>query len=330
MTNTAGSSPRPGSARPGAFTRLAADRGATIALAALALIVLACALAPLYADRVSRTDPFRSNPNDTLLLGGRIIEVVQENTAGLGLGTTPLGPTWRGAYLLGADAQGRDVAARVLYGGRNSLLIAASATALCLALAAVAGLAAGFAGGATDTVLAWLLDLLWAFPITLLAISLSLVLLSQGVRLGPVLIESDSLALPILILGVIYVPYVARPLRAQVRALRGTEFVLAAMSLGAGPWRVLGRHVLPHVVPTLVGFVPVIMALALLSEAALSVLSVGVQAPAASWGTLIADGQALLYSRPLVAIAPGLAVVATVLALNVLADGLRDAMDPRG
>ena len=329
MTSTAGSSPRPGSARPGAVARLAADRGAVCALAALLLIVLACALAPLYAARISNTDPFRSNPNGTLLLDGRSVEVVQENTAGLGLGTTPLGPTWRGTYLLGADAQGRDVAARVLYGGRNSLLIAACATALCLTLAAVAGIAAGFAGGVADTVLAWLLDLLWAFPVTLLAISLSLVLLSHGVRLGPVLIESDSLALPILILGIVYVPYAARPLRAQVRALRGTEFVLAAVSLGAGPWRVLGRHVLPHVIPTLVGFVPVIMALALLSEAALSVLSVGVQAPAASWGTLIADGQALLYSRPLVAVMPGLAVVATVLALNVLADGLRDVLDPR-
>ena len=327
MTSIAGSSPKPGSARASAARRLAADRGALAAALALALIALACALAPVYAARVSGTDPFRSNPLGT---DGQGAPVLADNTAGLGLGTTPLGPTWRGDYLLGADAQGRDLAARVLHGGRTSLLIATGATALCLVLAAVAGVAAGFAGGAADAAASWLLDLLWAFPVTLLAISLSLVLVSQGVRLGPVTLEADSLALPALILGVVYVPYVARPVRAQVRLLARSEFVQAARSAGAGPGWVLSRHVLPHAAPTLIGFVPVVMALALLTEAALSAMSVGVQAPAASWGTLIADGQALLYTRPLVAIAPGLAVVATVLALNVLADGVRDALDPRG
>ena len=327
MTSIAGSSPGPGSARPGAARRLAADRGAMAALAALVLIALACALAPLYAARVSGTDPFRSNP---LGADARGAPVLADNAEGLGLGTTPLGPTWRGDYLLGADAQGRDLAARVLHGGRNSLLIAAGATALCLALAAAAGIAAGFAGGATDAAASWLLDLLWAFPVTLLAISLSLVLVSQGIRLGPVALDADSLALPALILGVVYVPYVARPVRAQVRSLAGSEFVQAAVAAGAGPGWVLRRHVLPHAAPTLIGFVPVVMALALLTEAALSAMSIGVQAPAASWGTLIADGQALLYTRPLAAVAPGLAVVVTVLALNVLADGVRDALDPRG
>ena len=327
MTSTVGSSPEPGSARTGVLRRLSADRGALAAALALVLIALACALAPVYAARVSGTDPFRSNPLGTDRRGA---PVLADNTAGLGLGTTPLGPTGRGDYLLGADAQGRDLAARVLHGGRTSLLIASSATALCLALAAVAGVAAGFAGGAADAAASWLLDLLWAFPVTLLAISLSLVLVSQGIRLGPVTLESDSLALPALILGVVYVPYVARPVRAQVRLLARSEFVQAAASAGAGPGWVLFRHILPHAAPTLIGFVPVVMALVLLTEAALSAASVGVQAPAASWGTLIADGQALLYTRPLVAIAPGLAVVATVLALNVLADGVRDALDPRG
>ena len=326
MTSIAGSSPRLGSARPDAIRRLLADRGAVAAAAALALIVLACALAPFYAAEISGTNPFRSNPLGTDARGA---PVLADNTAGLGLGTTPLGPTWRGDYLLGADAQGRDLAARVLHGGRNSLLIAAGATALCLALAAAAGIAAGFAGGATDAAASWLLDLLWAFPVTLLAIPLSLVLVSQGIRLGPVALDADSLALPALILGVVYVPYVARPVRAQVRSLAGSEFVQAAVAAGAGPGWVLRRHVLPHAAPTLIGFVPVVMALALLTEAALSAMSIGVQAPAASWGTLIADGQALLYTRPLAAVAPGLAVVVTVLALNVLADGVRDALDPR-
>jgi len=283
-------------------------------LLTLILIIAACAAAPLYATHVAGTDPFRSNPSGSV--AGQ--PVLAENTAGLGLGVTPIGPGWRGAYLLGADAEGRDVAARLLYGGRNSLLIAGSATLLCLALALLTGVLAGFLGSLTDTILAGLLDLLWAFPVYLLAISLSIVLISQGLQLGPVTVEADSLALPIVILALVFVPYVARPIRAEVIALRGRDFVEAARATGGTRWHILRRHILPHVGPAALGFAPVVAAMTLLTEAALSVLGIGVQPPAASWGTLIGDGQTLIYSRPVVAIAPGLAVVATVLALNVL------------
>ena len=291
--------------------------GAAAALA-LAAIVLLCVLAPVYARLVSRTDPFRSNPSG--YVAG--MPVLAENRAGLGLGVTPIGPGWRGPYLLGADALGRDVAARLLYGGRNSLLIAGSATLLCLALGLAAGVLAGFRGGAVDATLSAALDLLWAFPVYLLAISLSIVLITEGLRLGPLVIEADSLALPVLILGLVYVPYVARPLRAQVIALRGQEFVEAAVAVGGSRLHILRRHILPLLWPALLGLAPVIAAMTLLTEAALSVLGIGVQPPAASWGTLIGDGQTLIYSRPLVAIAPGLAVVATVLALNVLGESV--------
>ncbi len=294
-------------------------------IAVLAFIVLVCLLAPVYASRVSGTDPFRSNVNGTAF--GQ--EVLAENTAGLGLGVTPIGPTWRGAYLLGADTQGRDVAARLLYGGRTSLLIAGSATVLCLLLAVALGVLSGFVGGTVDTVLAGLLDLLWAFPVYLLAISLSIVLISQELRVGPLRLSADSLALPVLILGIVYVPYVARPIRAQVLALRRAEFIEAAHATGGAPLHILRRHVLPQIWPGLIGFAPVVMAMALLTEAALSVLSIGVQAPAASWGTLIADGQALIYTRPVVAVAPGLAVLATVLALNVVGEAWRASLDTR-
>lgn len=306
------------------------DRSAAAALAVLILIVLACLLAPVYAARVAGTDPFRSNPDATVVLDGRRLPVVRDNAAGLGLGTTPIGPTWRAAYLLGADEQGRDVAARLLYGGRTSLLIAASAAILCLAVATPLGLLAGYLGGAVDAVLAWLLDLIWAFPVYLLAISLSVVLLSGGMRLGPVAIGSDSLALPVAVLGLVYVPYVARPVRSQAIILRDTEFVLAAVALGGPARHILRRHLLPHVLPTLVVLAPILMAMDLLTEAALSILSIGVQAPAASWGTLIGDGQALIHTRPIVAIAPGLAVMLTVLALNVLGEAARTALDPQG
>jgi len=305
--------------------RLLHDRAAVLSAAVLAIILLACALAPLYAARVSGTDPFHSN------IDGRVgdAEVLRQNTEGLGLGTTPIGPGWRGPYLLGADGQGRDLAARLLFGGRTSLIIATSATALSLLLALPIGVLAGYGGVVVDAGLRWLMDLLWAFPVYLLAISLSAVLISSGLRIGPITISADSLLLPIAILGIIYVPYVARPLRSEVRALAETEFVVAAVALGATPAHILWRHVLPDTVLQLVLFAPVVMAFDLLTEAALSVLSIGVQAPAASWGTLIGDGQVLIYTRPIAAIAPGLAVVATVLALNVLSERVRLAINPR-
>jgi peptide/nickel transport system permease protein len=185
----------------------------------------------------------------------------------------------------------------------------------------VLGVLAGAAGGWVDGVLRWLLDLVWAFPVFLLAISLSAVLASSA--------QANSLGLPVVILGVVFIPYVARPVRVQVLSLNRTDFVTAARALGGSPGHVIRRHILPHVGATLLLFAPTVLAFDLLTEASLSVLGVGVQSPEASWGTLIADGQALLYTRPAVAIAPGLAVVITVLALNLLADGVRSAGSSR-
>ena len=147
--------------------------------------------------------------------------------------------------------------------------------------------------------------------------------------LGPITIESGSLWLPIFIIGIVYIPYVARPIRGQVLSLRESEFVLAAIGLGVPSYRILLRDILPNVSTTLIVFVPLMMALNMLTESALSFLSIGVQPPDASWGTIIQDGQGLLYTRPWVALAPGIAIVLCVLALNVLGDGLRDALDPR-
>ena len=276
----------------------------------LAFLIAACLAAPIYAARVSGTDPFRTNVLGTLTDGTPVLaEVTGE------LGAVPIGPGWRGAYALGADGLGRDVAARLLYGGRVSLAIAGSATVVCLALAAVLGVLAGFLAGPVDAVIAGGLDLLWAFPVTLLAICLSAVLVGSA--------QGDSLLIPAGILSIVYVPYVARPIRAQVAGLRHAEFVTAARSVGASPARVLWRHVLPQLRDTLLAFLPLVAGMMLLTEASLSVLSIGVQAPHASWGTLLADGQALVSSRPLVAIAPGFLILVTVLCLNVLASARR-------
>jgi peptide/nickel transport system permease protein len=313
-----------------ALRKLTSDRAAMTALSVFLLIVLLCLLAPVYATHIAGTDPFRSNLGGEIVVDAVATPVMQTSTEGLALGFTPIGPTWDpAAYFLGADGQGRDVAARLLYGGRNSLLIAGMATVICLVLAGVIGLVAGFFGGVVDWVLSRILDVLWAFPVYLLAISLSIVLLTKGFEIGPISIESGSLALPIFIIGIIYVPYVARPIRGQVLSLKQSEFVLAAVGLGVPSHRILFRDILPNVTTTLIVFVPLMMALNMITESALSFLSIGVQPPDASWGTIIQDGQTLLYTRPTVALAPGIAIVLTVLALNVLGDGVRDALDPK-
>jgi peptide/nickel transport system permease protein len=312
-----------------AARKLWADKAAMTALAVFLLIVIACLMAPIYANNIAHTDPFTSNIDGEITIDGQQVALLQPSDEGLGLGSTPIGPTWDITnFFLGADSQGRDVMARIFYGGRNSLFIAGISTIICLVLAAIMGLAAGFFGGIVDTILSRILDVIWAFPIFLLAISLSIVLI-HGVQVGPITIESGSLWLPILIIGVVYVPYVARPVRGQVLALKESEFVLAATGLGVPAGRILFRDILPNVMTTLIVFVPLMLALNMLTESALSFLSIGVQAPDASWGTIIQDGQDVLYTRPWVALAPGIAIVLCVLCLNVLGDGVRDALDPR-
>jgi peptide/nickel transport system permease protein len=312
-----------------AWRILKRDKPTIAAALLLLLIVLSSLAAPIYASHVSETDPFRSNLSGKIKIDGKKVKIMQASTEGLGLGVTPIGPTWSAHYFLGADTQGRDVAARLLYGGRNSLLIASAATAICLVFAALIGITAGFFGGVVDMVLSRLLDVLWAFPVYLLAISLSIVLISKGIMIGPIEITADSLLLPIGIIGIIYVPYVARPVRGRVLALKNSEFVLAATGLGIPAWRILWKDIFPNVSTMLIVFIPLMMALNIVTESSLSFLSIGVQAPDASWGTIIQDGQTLLYTRPVVALAPGIAIALTVLALNVLGDAIRDALDPR-
>jgi peptide/nickel transport system permease protein len=310
--------------------RLLRNRVALAMAGLLAVIVALCLCAPLYAHHVAHTNPFRSNIEGTTVDNGKRVPVMVQSTEGLGLGVTPIGPTWDlHHYFLGADEQGRDVAARLLYGGRNSLLIGASAALITCIFAVLIGVVAGFFGGLVDGILSRLLDLVWAFPVYLLAISLSTVLIARGVSIGPLHLTSGSLLLPIVIIGVVYIPYVARPIRGEVLSIRRREFVEAAIGLGASNWRLLWSDVLPNVITTAIVLFPLMLAIDMLTEAALSFLSIGVQEPNASWGTIILDGQDVLYTRPTVALAPGIAIALTVLALNVLGDGIRDALDPR-
>ena len=312
-----------------AMNRLSRDRTALVALFFFIAIVIFCLLAPVYAYWAG-VEPFKSTLDAVITINGKPQPVMELPTTGLALGYTPIGPTWQpGNYFLGADNQGRDVMARLLYGGMNSLLIASAATTFTLLFATLLGLLAGFFGGLIDMVISRILDVLWAFPVYLLAISLSVVMITEGITIGPFVIESGSLWLPIFIIGLIYIPYVARPIRGQVMALRNSDFVMAAIGLGAPSSRIMIKDILPNISTTLIVFVPIMMALNMLTESALSFLSIGVQPPDASWGSIIQDGQTLLYTRPAVALAPGLMIVASVLTLNIFGDGLRDALDPK-
>ena len=193
----------------------------------------------------------------------------------------------------------------------------------------VIALIAGFFGGITDSILSRLLDLIWAFPVFLLAISISTSRYERHPHLGFTTLKPAVSGFPILIISLVYVPYVARPIRGEVLSVREKEFVEACDRPRCEQPRLIFSEVLPNVDHDGDRLLPADDRARMLTESALSFLSIGVQPPDASWGTIINDGQGLLYTRPWVAIAPGSRSSATVLCLNVLGDGVRDALDPR-
>lgn len=315
-----------------AVRRLRRNRIALSALGLFLLIVVLCLAAPVYADHIAHVNPFMPNLNGTTIVGGKVVPVMQQGGGLLKLGETPIGPTWDlHHYFLGADGLGRDVAALLLYGGRSSLQIGICSAVICSAAATIAALIAGFFGGLVDALLSRLMDVIWAFPVYLLAISISTELLthSSGFSIGPLRLSASSLWTPTFIIAFIFVPYVYRPVRGQVLSVVNKEFVEAAIAQGASNFRLIFSDILPNVVSTVIVLLPLMIATTILTESALSFLSIGVQPPNASWGTIISDGQDLLYTRPWVSLAPGIMIVLTVLALNVLGDGVRDALDPR-
>ena len=216
---------------------------------------------------------------------------------------------------LGLDELGRDVLSRLLHGARVSLLVGLSVVGLAGLLGGAAGALAGWAGGAVDAALMRLADVVLAFPGILLAIAL------VGV-LGPAL---GHLVLALVAIG--WVGY-ARLLRAQVLAWREREFVLAGRALGLPAWRLLLRHLLPNVLPPFLVQVSLGMAGAILAEASLSFLGLGIQPPTPSWGAMINAGRGHLLDAPHLTLFPGLAILAAVLGLNFLGDGLVEALDP--
>jgi peptide/nickel transport system permease protein len=245
---------------------------------------------------------------------------------------TILGPTWwhaGGKFVLGSDNLGRDVAVRMLYGGLNSLKIGIGSALICTFVAVVLALIAGYFGGWVDWIITRSFDLIWAFPVLLLAIALGSALSINGFHHFGINIEAGSLWIPTLVISYVLIPYVGRPVRGQILGLRQKEFIEAAVGSGAGPVRIMFSDLLPNVASTVLVFFTLIIANNILTEAGLSFLGAGVRLPDASWGNLIATGQEQIVTAPWLTLVPGIAIVLTVLSLNIFGDGLRDALDPR-
>jgi peptide/nickel transport system permease protein len=305
-----------------AMRRLRRNKTALAFGALFVLIVVLCLCAPLYAKHIAHTTPSANHITDTVNVRGTTKDVVSP-------GGIPIGPTFTGKFLLGADSNGRDVAVRLLYGGRNSLEIGFIATFISCLFATIIALVAGYYRGVVDGVLSRTMDLIWAYPVILLGIALGTALAVGGLDFGLFTVSGSSLWIPAIIIGVVYVPYMAKPLRGQVLSLREKEFVEAARSQGAGNLRIMSREILPNIASSVIVFIPLMIANAILLEAALSFLGAGVQPPNPSWGTMIGDGIRLIPSAMHLTLIPGGMLVLAVLGINVFGDGVRDALDPR-
>ncbi|HET7053815.1 MAG TPA: ABC transporter permease [Solirubrobacterales bacterium] len=309
-----------------AYRRLRRNRIALAAAALFVTILVFVLAAPLWAHDVAHTTPNATHTLEKVEADGEQREIVNREGK-------PVGPLWLaadGRFFLGADGTlGRDEMVRLMYGGRISILIGFSATLLAILLATVLGLLAGYYRGWPDAVISRSLDVIWSFPVTLLAIALGLALAVGGLQIGPLHLSGGSIWIPILIIAFVYTPYLARPIRGEVLSLREKEFVEAAVAQGAGPLRVMFGELLPNLASTLIVFFALGVANNMLLEATLSFLGVGVQAPNASWGSMIGSGFELISTAPLLTVIPGAMILLTVLSINVLGEGLRDALDPR-
>jgi ABC-type dipeptide/oligopeptide/nickel transport system permease subunit len=234
-------------------------------------------------------------------------------------------------YLLGVEpGNGRDVFSRIVYGARISLLTAFLATVLSMSLGTVLGVTAGYFGGWIDGLISRVMDILLAFPLLVFAISIGTVMqTADGAVLG-LSGTSLSVATLIFIIGFFNWPYIGRIVRGQTLSLREKEFIEAARSLGASNRHIIFKQLLPNLAAPVLVYSTLIIPTNILFEAALSFLGVGVRRPTASWGSMLSDAVATYSVDPLFMLVPGVALLITVMAFNLLGDGLRDALDPRG
>jgi peptide/nickel transport system permease protein len=281
-----------------AYERLRKDRAAKIALGTILVIVLLAILAPVFAKILGH------GPNQ------QFIDIGQNANGG------PVPPS--GTFWLGTDNNGRDLFIRILYGARISLLVGVLATGISVVLGVLFGLTAGYIGGFVDTVIARFIDVMLSIPFLILAISIAY-------------ISGASLWLVIGIIGVLSFTYPARIVRGQVISIKGREFVEAARALGAGPWRIMFVDILPNVMAQVIVYATLLIPLAIVAEASLSFLGVGVPPPTADWGSMISDAAGWYqYGYWWFLLFPCLALLITTLAFNIFGDSVRDALDPRG
>jgi peptide/nickel transport system permease protein len=221
-----------------------------------------------------------------------------------------------GRYLLGTDELGHDELSRVIWGARSSMQVGVFATLLAMVIAVPIGMVAGYYRGWTDTIIARATDVLLSFPFVILAVGLAAIL-------GPSLLNAT------LAIGIGAVPVFIRIARGETLALREEDYVPAAIANGASDATIIFRHILPNMTSTLIVQATVTIPTAIIGEAVLSFLGLGVQPPQTSWGVMLETAQDQLANAPRLAVFPGIALVLVVLAFNVLGDGLRDILDPR-
>ena len=289
------------------WRRLRRDRVAMTALVFIVLLIIMAIIAPLIVDLVGAPDPKAQSSEALDLFGG------------------PTGPT--SEHWFGVDQLGRDIFARTIYGARVSLEVALIATGLAVLIGTAIGLVAGFYRGWTDTILSRLTDVVLAFPILLLGLGLAAACSGADGCFGG-LIE-PGLPVVIMVIAIINWTYIARIVRGQVLSLREKEFVEAARSLGASNRRIITREILPNLLAPLIVYSSLLIPANILLEAALSFLGVGVTGGTASWGGMISDATNLFPDAWWFMLFPGIALLLTVLAFNLVGDGLQDALDPR-
>jgi peptide/nickel transport system permease protein len=280
---------------------------ALLALAFIAVLVIFAIAAPLIVKLFGAPPPN------------------QQSSQALDQFGTPTGPS--GAHLFGVDQLGRDVFSRVVYGARVSLEVALISTGLAVIVGVTMGMLAGYYRGWVDTVLSRLMDVLLAFPILLLGIGLASACSLGGGCVGGLI--QPGLTVVIFVIALAAWPYIARIIRGQVLSLREKEFVEAARSLGASNTRIVFREILPNLVAPIIVYTTLIIPTNILFEAALSFLGGGVQPPTASWGQMIADAVGIFDTAWWYMLFPGIALLLTVLAFNLVGDGLQDALNPR-
>jgi peptide/nickel transport system permease protein len=227
-----------------------------------------------------------------------------------------LAPPATPGYPLGADELGRDILSRLIWGGRISLLVGFSAVLVAMAFGVLVGLIGGYFGGWLDSLIMRLIDILMAFPAILLAIAIV-------ASLGP------GLRNAMLAISIVGIPYYARIVRGSVLSLREQEFVYAARMIGVPGARILAQHVLPNCLGPLIVAATLDVGWMIMAAAGLSFLGLGAQPPTAEWGVMLSQGRQFIRVAPHISIMPGAAIFLVVLALNLLGDGLRDALDPR-